>query len=85
MATIALPSVVHAAAAAALLPELVAAAPAGEALRLDGSAVDRIGFAGVQLLMSASLSRPVEIVDASPSLVETLRLCGAADQFGVSA
>lgn len=85
MSTIALPSIAHAAAVATLLAELVDAAPAGNLLRLDGSAVDRIGFAGVQLLMSLSLSRPVEIVNASSSLVETLRLCGAADQFGVSA
>jgi len=75
-----LPAVLDAAAAPALVQELVALR--GGALVLEAGGVTRMGGLCLQALLSAKASwaadgQPLEIRNLSTELTETLALCGA--------
>lgn len=79
-----LPAVLDAAAAPALVQELVALR--GGALALEAAEVTRIGGLCLQALLSAKATwaadgQPFEIKNLSPEMTETLALCGA-DSLG---
>lgn len=81
MTELALPSVFDAAAASDLTPAVRTAAAAGD-LQVDGSAVDRIGTPGLQLLLAAARAVRADgnaftLTDPSPALVASLVLAGA--------
>ncbi len=59
------------------LPALAAAIQhAGSGVALDGQAVERIGQAGLQLLVAACRDADACLVQPSAALRETLELCG---------
>ena len=75
MNSITLPARCDGAAAEAICPELVAAVSSG-ATRIDGSAVEHVGQAALQLLVSARRSGGGAVITASPALQEAARLTG---------
>ena len=65
---------------------LISLAEAGEAVRLDGSQVDRLGTACLQVLwagkvMAVREGRGFEIKDPSPAMTEMATLAGLDDLF----
>lgn len=75
MSTITLPARCDRAAAEAICPELVAAVGSG-VTRIDGSGVEHVGQAVLQLLVSARRSGGGAVIAASPALLEAARLTG---------
>ncbi|GEM_PF-2195544 len=62
----------------------------GEDLLIDGSKVNRVGLAGLQLLASAALSAQdraitFKVVDASDELKGAASLSGLSAMFGIAA
>ncbi|MCJ2188804.1 STAS domain-containing protein [Novosphingobium beihaiensis] len=80
MSSITLPARCDRAAAEAIWPELVAALGNG-ALRIDGSAVEHVGQAVLQLLVSARRSGGGAEIEASPALTEAARLTGLTSEL----
>lgn len=74
-ASVTLPARCDRAAAEALWPELVAAV-GNAAMRIDGGAVEHVGQAMLQLLVSARRSGGGATILASPALEEAARLTG---------
>lgn len=75
MATIILPEDCDRAAAAAVLPELVAAAGAGP-IAIDGTAVRRAGQAMLQVLLAARASHGGAVIAASEGLRRSAAIAG---------
>ncbi|GGN58406.1 MAG: chemotaxis protein CheX [Novosphingobium sp.] len=75
MNSITLPARCDRAAAEAVWPELVAALGSG-AIRIDGSAVEHVGQAVLQLLVSARRSGDGAHITPSPALEDAARLTG---------
>lgn len=75
MSSITLPARCDRAAAEALWPELVAAM-GDSPMQIDGSGVDHVGQAVLQLLVSARRSGGGARIAASPALEEAARLTG---------
>lgn len=75
MNSITLPVRCDRAAAEAIWPELVAALGNG-AIRIDGSAVEHVGQAVLQLLVSARRSGGGAVIAASSALHDAARLTG---------
>jgi len=84
MNSITLPARCDRAAAEAIWPELVAAMGNG-ATRIDGSAVELVGQAMLQLLVSARRSGGGAVITASPALQDAASLTGlTAELFEAS-
>lgn len=86
MATIECQAEMDIAAVSALHQQLLSVLQAGEPLEIDGQAVRRIYAAVLQLFVSLvneaqSLDLPVRWRNPSPTLVESARLLGLADQL----
>jgi hypothetical protein len=75
MNSITLPARCDRAAAEAIWPEMVAAFGSG-AIRIDGSAVDHVGQAMLQLLVSARRSGDGAVITPSSALHEAAKLTG---------
>lgn len=80
MNSVTLPSRCDRAAAEAVWPELVAALGNGP-IRIDGSAVEHVGQAILQLLVSARHSGGSAMITASPALREAARLTGLTSEL----
>ncbi|HKR91278.1 STAS domain-containing protein [Novosphingobium sp.] len=80
MSTVTLPARCDRAAAEAIWPELVAALGNG-AIRIDGTTVDHIGQAVLQLLVSARRSGEGAVIAPSAALKEAARLTGLASEL----
>lgn len=80
MSSITLPGRCDRAAAEAIWPEFVAALGNG-ALSIDGSAVEHVGQAMLQLLVSARRSGGGAEIQASPALKEAARLTGLTTEL----
>ena len=80
MNNIILPARCDRAAAEAVWPELVAAMGDGATL-IDGSAVEHVGQAVLQLLVSARRSGGGATIVSSPTLTEAARLTGLVDEL----
>jgi ABC-type transporter Mla MlaB component len=85
--TIALSAIVDREAVALLLPELREALGMGS-LRIEAARVERIGQAGLQLLISAArtaadANRTFAIENSSPALCRAARLAGVADHLAL--
>lgn len=75
MSAVALPARCDRAAAEAIWPELVAAMSNGPTI-IDGSAVEHVGQAVLQLLVSARRSGGGAVISASPALKDAAELTG---------
>lgn len=75
MNCVTLPARCDRAAAEAIWPELVAALGNG-AIRIDGSAVEHVGQAILQLLVSARRSGGGAVITGSPALQDAANLTG---------
>ena len=80
MATITLPPRCDRAAADAVLPDLLAAQGASR-LDIDGSQVEQIGQAMLQLLVSARRTGGGATISPSPVLVQASRMAGLTDEL----
>ncbi|MEJ2409066.1 MAG: STAS domain-containing protein [Novosphingobium sp.] len=80
MSSITLPARCDRAAAEAIWPELVAALGNG-AIHIDGSAVEHVGQAVLQLLVSARRSGGGAEIEASSALSEAARLTGLTSEL----
>ena len=80
MSSITLPARCDRAAAEAIWPELVAALGNG-AIQIDGSGVEHVGQAVLQLLVSARRSGGGAEISASPALLDAARLTGLAPEL----
>jgi anti-anti-sigma regulatory factor len=79
-----LPARLDRAAAAALAPQWADAMPDSGAVTIDASAVERIGQAGWQVLLSAmrtakAKGTTLRITGSSPAMIESATLAGLAD------
>ncbi len=75
MTTVTLPARCDRAAAEALWPELVAAV-SNDAMQIDGSGVEHLGQAVLQLLVSARRSGAGASIVASPAMLQVAALTG---------
>lgn len=80
MNSVTLPARCDRAAAEAIWPELVAALGNG-AIRIDGSAVQHVGQAFLQLLVSARRSGGGAVITASPALQDAANLTGLTGEL----
>ncbi|WP_068072510.1 STAS domain-containing protein [Novosphingobium lentum] len=80
MTAITLPARCDRAAACALLPELMAAQGTAE-IRVDGSQVEQIGQAMLQLLVSARRTAGGATILPSPALAEACRMTGLSAEL----
>ncbi len=80
MNSITLPARCDRAAAEAIWPELVAAM-GNRAMTIDGSAVEHVGQAMLQLLVSARRSGGGAIITASPALKDAAAMTGLAPEL----
>ncbi len=80
MTTITLPPRCDLAAADAVLPDLLAAQGANR-LAIDGSQVEQIGQAMLQLLVSARRTGGGATITPSPVLVQAGRMAGLTDEL----
>lgn len=80
MSSITLPARCDRAAAEAIWPELVAGLGNG-ALHIDGSGVEHVGQAVLQLLVSARRSGDGAHIKTSPALTEAARLTGLMSEL----
>ena len=80
MAAITLPARCDRAAADALLPELRAAQGSGR-IEIDGSQVEQVGQAMLQLLLSARRSGGGADITPSPALAEAGRMTGLSSEL----
>ncbi|HZV57775.1 MAG TPA: STAS domain-containing protein [Sphingobium sp.] len=90
MSAIMLPAVLDKLNLSLIARELMDQCEKGEALIIDGSKVNRVGLAGLQLLASAALSAQdrslaFQVVDASDELKGAASLSGLSAMFGIAA